>query len=365
MINKKIYTWTQTYAKKVCIGLLIAACIVSGFGLTVNAEENVDTEIIVTATDDNTHSSDLKYAINTNEDSAFSEDNIFKVKKGEGYIVYVKDLAGNITSKIVNVSDTGKVTTSNNADSKKENTKETSSTVINVTPYDNSNISKGTNSNTDNTSTEASPMGSEGEEKIVKNSYGTTQRVLGDGSVIDATVQTTNDAGTGKEFYTIQTKDEHVYYLIVDHEQNQDNVYFLDTVTEEDLLSLAKEESSDSEKTSALFGSKNEESNKEEVETSESESESTKQIKENESKQSQSAKIILVLIITGAGGGIYYFMKKKKNRKIIDDDDLEDFEAIEDNEEDEWEENSTIEKSEESSDENNDQDNENDEEVNM
>ena len=46
----------------------------------------------------------------------------------------------------------------------------------------------------------------------------------------------------GKEFYTIQTPDEHVFFLVIDKQRTSENVYFLDAVTEKDLLSLAKVE---------------------------------------------------------------------------------------------------------------------------
>lgn len=46
----------------------------------------------------------------------------------------------------------------------------------------------------------------------------------------------------GKEFYTIQTPDEHIFFLVIDKQRTSENVYFLDTVTEKDLLSLAQSE---------------------------------------------------------------------------------------------------------------------------
>ena len=46
----------------------------------------------------------------------------------------------------------------------------------------------------------------------------------------------------GKEFYTIQTPDEHVFFLVIDKQRTSENVYFLDAVTEKDLLSLAQAE---------------------------------------------------------------------------------------------------------------------------
>lgn len=44
----------------------------------------------------------------------------------------------------------------------------------------------------------------------------------------------------GKEFYTIQTADENVFYLVIDKQRGTENVYFLNAVTESDLMALAK-----------------------------------------------------------------------------------------------------------------------------
>ena len=57
----------------------------------------------------------------------------------------------------------------------------------------------------------------------------------GTGTVIDTA---TNE--DGKEFYTITTPDENVFYLIIDRQRGQENVYFLNAVTVTDLLSLAQ-----------------------------------------------------------------------------------------------------------------------------
>jgi len=43
-----------------------------------------------------------------------------------------------------------------------------------------------------------------------------------------------------KEFYTIQTQDENTFYLVIDKQREQENVYFLNAVTESDLMSLAE-----------------------------------------------------------------------------------------------------------------------------
>lgn len=44
----------------------------------------------------------------------------------------------------------------------------------------------------------------------------------------------------GKEFFTITTPSENVFYLIIDRQRIEENVYFLNAVTEKDLLALAE-----------------------------------------------------------------------------------------------------------------------------
>jgi len=57
----------------------------------------------------------------------------------------------------------------------------------------------------------------------------------GTGSVLDNAA-----SGDGKEFFTVETADGNIFYLIVDRQRNAENVYFLNAVTEDDLASLAK-----------------------------------------------------------------------------------------------------------------------------
>ena len=44
----------------------------------------------------------------------------------------------------------------------------------------------------------------------------------------------------GKLFYTFSTPEGNVFYLVIDRQRDSDNVYFLNAVTEQDLLSLAE-----------------------------------------------------------------------------------------------------------------------------
>ena len=46
----------------------------------------------------------------------------------------------------------------------------------------------------------------------------------------------------GKEFYTITTPDENIFFLVIDNQKSSENVYFLNAVTETDLLPLAEKD---------------------------------------------------------------------------------------------------------------------------
>ena len=47
----------------------------------------------------------------------------------------------------------------------------------------------------------------------------------------------------GKEFYTIQTASDKVFYLIIDRDGEEEMVYFLTEITENDLLNTTSDNS--------------------------------------------------------------------------------------------------------------------------
>lgn len=57
----------------------------------------------------------------------------------------------------------------------------------------------------------------------------------GTGTVLDNA-----NESDGKEFFTVTTENESVFYLMIDRQRDSENVYLLNTVTEEDLLALAE-----------------------------------------------------------------------------------------------------------------------------
>lgn len=77
-----------------------------------------------------------------------------------------------------------------------------------------------------------SPDDGEGESAVPDGNNAFTPD--GTGTVLDNATD-----GDGKEFFTVETADGNVFYLIVDRERTSDNVYLLDAVKESDLVSLA------------------------------------------------------------------------------------------------------------------------------
>lgn len=59
---------------------------------------------------------------------------------------------------------------------------------------------------------------------------------------VETEVVETNE-GAGKEFYTIQTNSDKVFYLIIDKSQKENNVYLLTEVSENDLLNFSVNDS--------------------------------------------------------------------------------------------------------------------------
>lgn len=158
---------------------------------------------------------------------------------------------------------------------------------------------------------------------------------------------------TGKEFYTIQTASEKVFYLIIDWDGEEEMVYFLTEVTENDLLNVTANNSETLPKNSAALESaipvsegalpnNNGEQETEEELTEEPDGEENTEEPEPEPEKAEenpmATYIILGVVAVIAIGGGYYFkvVRKKKEEFLDEDDDEEDEEEeYEDDEENE------------------------------
>jgi len=137
----------------------------------------------------------------------------------------------------------------------------------------------------------------------------------GTGTVID----NATDAD-GKEFYTIMTPNENVFYLIIDRQRETENVYFLNAVTEQDLMALA-EVSGDSG-TSAIP-----DPTPAPEPTPESEPEPALE-PEPEKGGNMGMMIVVVLVVLAGGGAAYYFKIYRPKQEQADiSEDYDEYET--------------------------------------
>ncbi len=161
---------------------------------------------------------------------------------------------------------------------------------------------------------------------------------------------------TGKEFYTIQTASEKVFYLIIDRDGEEEMVYFLTEVTENDLLNVTADNSETLPKNSAALESaipvsegalpnNNGEQKTEEELTEEPDGNGEEDTEEPEPEPEKAEEnpmatyiILGVVAIIAIGGGYYFKVVRKKKEEFLDEDDDEDDEE-EEYEDDDDEEN--------------------------
>ena len=151
----------------------------------------------------------------------------------------------------------------------------------------------------------------------------------------------------GKEFYTIEAASGKVFYLIIDRDGEEELVYFLTEITENDLLNVTTDNSETLPKNSAALESQipitesalpNNNTDYEEtheVETPTETPEEPEEPTEEEPKEEPMEPVksnplvgYLIMGILGAGviGAAYYFkvVKKKQDGDFVEDEDEED-----------------------------------------
>lgn len=168
----------------------------------------------------------------------------------------------------------------------------------------------------------------------------------------------------GKEFYTIQTASDKVFYLIIDRDGEEEMVYFLTEITENDLLNATSGNSDTLPKNSAALESaipagesalpnNNGEKPKDEQQTEENtgetenteDEESTEETEPKEKAAEPNPVISYILMGALAAafiGGAYYFkvVRKKKEDFIEDEDEDEEDQEEYENEDEEPEDGS-------------------------
>ena len=119
------------------------------------------------------------------------------------------------------------------------------------------------------------------------------------------TVVNTATDEDGKQFYTITTPDENVFYLVIDLQRETDNVYFLNAVTEKDLLALAEKSEDTEENETAAISTPEPESGSE----TDISSETSLETSAEPEQKSNTTMLLLVLAVVIIGGGAGYYFK--------------------------------------------------------
>jgi len=152
-----------------------------------------------------------------------------------------------------------------------------------------------------------------------------------------ATIVDLVNENDGKEFYTFKTPSDNVFYLIIDHQRNSDNVYFLNAVTEQDLLALVKKDKkSDSEKSVSAIPTLTtpSESEKEKIDEP-PEQPHTIPAQPPVKEPYNNGMIIFILIGCVIFGGVAYYIKIVRPKQQIaveeDDDNYDNITDDEDN----------------------------------
>lgn len=134
----------------------------------------------------------------------------------------------------------------------------------------------------------------------------------------------------GKEFYTITTEAGNVFYLVVDRLRDGDNVYFLNAVTEEDLIALAEKSGMKIDNNTdfgGMGGGNNSQESNESQKQSQQQPEKEEKPAQSQGLDSNTTTLIYVGVAVLIVGIIGFYVKivrpKKKGRN---DDDFEDFE---------------------------------------
>lgn len=153
----------------------------------------------------------------------------------------------------------------------------------------------------------------------------------GTGTVIENSVKTPDQ----REFFTISTEAGNDYYIVVDKQKSDKNVYLLSEVTEDDLTGLAKKSGSTTEIPPV-------EPLPEVKPAPEPEPETVPEPAEPEPAppaNSDTGMYVTILILALAfGGGVYYFkiVRPKKNAAYADEDEGMDDDMDGDGDEDEY-----------------------------
>ena len=197
------------------------------------------------------------------------------------------------------------------------------------------NTGANTGGNTASGTNGGSPGSQEGTASAIPDGAFTPE---GTGTVLDTATGEDGD----KQFYTITSEDGNVFYLIIDGKRDGNNVYFLNGVTEADLMALAKK---DGDTMSAIPAEDvctcTEKCAAGEVDTAcpvckndlkgctgkkkPAETEEPAQAEQPKKDKGSAGTVIFIIIALLAAGGVGYYVKiVRPKQQAEDDEDFED-----------------------------------------
>lgn len=305
--------------KYILIGLGMLLFSASGPAMTARAASYDYVTITIDAVDDDASGS-LQYAIDSDAPEAFGDNRSFQVIPGSTHTIYVRDQAGNVTSQVYSIP---------------ERESEQSSTV-----QAGANVNESYDPGTEERKVNIDVNLSNGAYSV-SGAGGAAED--GGGTLYDK-VRTDGTDEAGKIFYTVTTKEGEVFYLVVDQNRSDNNVYLLTQATVNDLQYLADQ--NDYNFTPSSTGQDSQ--NLLHLLSGSNGGQSTELIQQQPGKELPAAASginsnVLLVVLAVIGGGGYYFFKTKKNRreKQMDEidaaNDLQDYEIEDTGEEDELE----------------------------
>ena len=130
----------------------------------------------------------------------------------------------------------------------------------------------------------------------------------------------------GKEFYTIQTASEKVFYLVIDRDGEDEKVYFLTEVSEKDLMNFTLSDSVTLPEVDTVYAEPEKKAEEEKPETTETDEKDKVEddIQMPEDKSPFGTYLLIALVAVGAAAGGYYFKVYKPKHEYDDEDEMEE-----------------------------------------
>ena len=142
------------------------------------------------------------------------------------------------------------------------------------------------------------------------------------------TISSTTTEG-GKEFYTISTKSGKVFYLVIDNDQSQDNVYFLTEVDEKDLMNFTLSDTVELPAVDTVYATVGEEEETAVTPTPEPTVTPEEEVEMPAVRSGIGSYILIGLLAAGAGAGAWYMKIYKPKHEFDDMDEYEEEEESE------------------------------------